>query len=113
MTDFHLLSDKQIIAKLGSRFDKKRIQKGFMDKEVMAKGGVSSDALNKFRSAKGGITLLNFIRLFRGIDELDKIETLLSVEKPLLFSDKTTDNKRKRIRQKTLPKKAFVWGNDQ
>jgi len=111
MDKYQLLSDEQILVELGQRFDKKRIQKGFMDKDVIKQGGATSDALNKFRQSTGGITLLNFIRLLRGIDELGSLEKLLSVEQGLFFSNEKKVN-RKRVRKSIKPKIDFTWGED-
>ncbi|PHS12298.1 MAG: hypothetical protein COA86_18530 [Kangiella sp.] len=112
MQKFTTLSDQQILSELGQRFDKKRIQKGIMDKSLIKQGGVSSDALNKFRQASGGITLLNFVRLLRGINELDALEKLISVDSGLLFSENETPP-RKRIRHSLIRKKSVNWGEDQ
>jgi len=112
MTSFINLSDKQVLAELGSRFDDKRIQKGIKDTDVIKNGGASSDALNKFRQSSGGITLLNFIRLMRGIGELDALDKLIPADKGLLFPDTDTKEKRKRVRTSNKPKKPIVWGED-
>ncbi|NRB39389.1 MAG: hypothetical protein HRU20_13120 [Pseudomonadales bacterium] len=102
MDSFRYLSDSEIYAALGKAFDTARVANGVPDKEVLAQGNVSSDALNKFRQNKGGITLLNFIKLMRGIDELDKLEALFAdVEKV----------ERQRVRKSDKPKK-IQWGDE-
>ena len=111
MKSFTTLSDQQILSELGRKFDKKRIQKNLMDKDVLKQGGVSSDALNKFRQASGGITLLNFVRLLRGINELGALEKLIKIEPSLLFSDENNIN-RKRVRNNATPTESFMWGED-
>jgi hypothetical protein len=71
----------------------------FHGKEVRS---FDTDALNKFRQNKGGITLLNFIKLMRGIGELDRIEALFAdVEKV----------SRQRIRKPDKAKK-LKWGDE-
>ena len=102
MKSFRFLSDSEIYEALGQAFDQTRIANDIPDKTVLAQGNVSSDALNKFRQNKGGITLLNFIKLMRGIDELDKLEALFAdVEKV----------QRQRVRKANKPKK-IQWGDE-
>jgi pyruvate/2-oxoglutarate/acetoin dehydrogenase E1 component len=101
MKAFRFLSDSEIYDALGKAFDAARIANDVPDKTVLAQGNVSSDALNKFRQNKGGITLVNFIKLMRGIGELDKIEAIFAdVEK----------TQRQRIRKSDKPKK-IQWGD--
>lgn len=102
MNAFRFLSDSEIYEALGKAFDGARIANSVPDKKVLAQGNVSSDALNKFRQNKGGITLLNFIKLMRGIGELDRIEAIFAdVEKV----------QRQRVRKSDKPKK-LQWGDE-
>ena len=102
MKSFRFLSDSEIYEALGQAFDQARLANDIPDKTVLAQGNVSSDALNKFRQNKGGITLLNFIKLMRGINELDKLEALFADIKKV---------QRQRVRKPNKPRK-IQWGDE-
>lgn len=107
------MTDKHILEVLGKRLESTRLHNGIKDKHVLKDGGVTSDALNKFRQASGGITLLNFVRLIRGVGELNQLEKLLVVEEAFTFKQSRTSTKKRRVvdpRNKT--DKPFEWGED-
>lgn len=111
--EFKLMTDEQIIEALGNRLESTRLHNGIKDKQVLKDGGVTSDALNKFRQANGGITLLNFVRLIRGVGELKQLEKLLFVEEEFSFKQSRTVTKRKRVVDPRNTKKtSFEWGED-
>ena len=108
---FELMTDKDVVAALGERFDKVRRHKHIQDKELLAASGTSSAVLAKFRKG-GNINLESFVKLMRGIGELEALEKLLHV--PESFSP-TGENKKipQRIRKSKEDEKNFQWGDEQ
>lgn len=107
----HLQTDKQILERLGALFEEMRLQKGLQDSDVITNGGVTKDALNKFKKGEN-ITSLNLIRIMRGIGVLDALEAVLRpIEDKPLFSPVSPDRSRKRIVKRA--KKQMVWGDEQ
>lgn len=116
---FELMTDKQIVEQLGKNFDLLRRYKAIQDKDVFAKGGTNSSALNRFRGNKGNITVENLVKLMRGIGELDRLDTLLNV--PDEYSPTTGEITAplKRIRHSSKgapahnPNPEFKWKDDE
>ncbi len=108
-----LLTDKEIIAALGHQFDMLRRSKGIQDKEVIAAGGTNHDALDKFRNAKGNITIATLVKMMRGIGELDRLLALFSIPEDYSPTGTNTNVPKRRIRKKASPAVPFTWGDDQ
>jgi len=100
------MSDEQVLALLGEKFDKFRLSKGLRDQDVQSSGGVSKDALHKFKNQGGNITLVNFIKILRGTGELDALDTLFNV--PVSLPKEGEEKSVSRIRKKKI-KKTIVW----
>lgn len=77
---YNMMSDEDILKDLAQQFDKIRIQKRLKDTDVEAAGGASRQILSGLRSGKRAVTLKSFIKLLRGIDELDKLQNMLKVQ---------------------------------
>ena len=105
------MTDKQIVEQLGKDFDLLRRYKHIQDKELLAKGGANSSALNKFRGYKGNITVENLVKLLRGIGELERLEALLSV--PDLYSPKRGAKVVPAKRIRTKANKNFKWKDEE
>lgn len=109
---YSLQSDQDIMKNLASRFDALRLSKEMKDEELVAKSGVSSVTISKFRSGKN-ITLKTLISLLRALGEVDRLEALLPEGKewsPLAL--KNTSPK-KRVRSKVKKNSSFTWGDEQ
>lgn len=109
---YNLLTDDEILADLAGKLDHIRRAKGLKDEELAAKGGTSRFVLKKFRSGAGGITLKSFIRLLRGLGELDSLESLLKPPDRYSPTGKHRDIPAQRVRDKKAEDTGFVWGED-
>lgn len=104
-------SDDEIIKILSQKFNLLRRHKEIKDEELVNIGGTNRVVLNNFRSGKSGITLKTFIRLMRGLGELDSLEALF--ETPQEFSP--ISNPLQRQKKRIHTKKAtpnFKWEED-
>lgn len=108
---FQLQTDQQVLESLGIAFESLRLQKGLQDADIMSKGGVTKDALNKFKKGEN-ITSINLIRILRGIGVIDELEKVLQTaeDKPL-FSQVRTTKIPKRILKKAK-KQPITWGDE-
>ncbi len=109
---FSTLSDEAILYELADRIDLIRRKKGLSDHELIQKSGSNSSTLNRFRSHEGGISLINFIRLLRGLGELDGFDTLLEDDKSYSPAQQIISKIPKRIRKSTRIASDFTWGED-
>ena len=73
------LSDEQIMAELGQRLEQRRRHLRLQNKELLAKGGGKKDALASLKRGEN-ISLLNFIKLLRGVEGLEGLEAILKPE---------------------------------
>lgn len=78
---FELKTDDEILDELGRLVNLNRRLQGKSMQDIEDKGGIAQSKLSNFVNGKsGGITLLNFIRMLRGIDKLDSLEKILEVK---------------------------------
>lgn len=106
-----LQTDKQVLETIGAAFEALRIQKGLQDADIISRGGVTKDALNKFKKGEN-ITSLNLVKILRGIGVIDSFEQVLKPkeDKPLLGSVAASQKSPKRIVKKEK-KQAIAWGD--
>jgi hypothetical protein len=113
---YNLLTDDEILADLAKKLDFIRRARRVKDEELVAKGGTSRFVLEKFRSASGGITLKSFVRLLRGLGELDRLELLLKEPVGYTPTGKGDDIPAHRVRDRDRKSNeqagGFVWGDD-
>jgi len=113
--DFNLFTDEEIIKELASRCDSMRIKKELSEKDVSDKGGTNSDAIYRFKNGRN-ISLTNFIKIIRGIGELDNLEKLLRIDEQQSIREIKKSKTPKRIfksRKKDNENDTdFIWGED-
>ena len=110
----NLLSDVQILAELGSRFDRYRLGERIPDKQIFAAGGVTRQALAHFKKGRN-ISLLNFVKILRGAALLPALAQLIKPAEPfspLEFVNSSRLRFPKRIRTRKSKKKKFKWGDE-
>lgn len=115
MAAFGQLSDEQLLGELGLRVDYLRRQKGLSDKQLAERGGLGLRTLVAFRTDHKDITLATFLRILRGLGEIERLEGLLPPAEPTYSpSDGRYVEPPKRIRKKRPSKKApaFEWGDE-
>lgn len=112
---FEHKTDREILAELANRLDFQRRTKGYTDKQTSERGGVSVRTLVAFRGAQKDIAMTSFIKLLRGIGELDRLEELLPPAEPVFSPAKQTFvSPPRRVRHKRPGPKAedFSWGDE-
>ncbi|MDA3948627.1 MAG: hypothetical protein PF508_05310 [Spirochaeta sp.] len=109
---YTLLTDDEILADLAAKLDHLRRSKKLKDEELVAKGGTSRFVLKKFRTGTGGITLKSFVRLLRGLGELDRLEALLQLPDRYSPSGRHDTIPAQRVRDKKTEDTDFRWGDD-
>lgn len=108
-------TDAEILRELAARIDHLRRQKAYTDRETCERGGVSVRTLVAFRRSNKDITLSSFIRLLRGIGELERLEGLLPPAEPVFSpAQQRFVEPPKRIRGKpaTPADDDFQWGDE-
>lgn len=110
---YKLQTDDEIIQDIANKLDLLRRSKEIKDETLVSKGGTNRMVLSRFRKGYGGITLKTFIRLLRGIDELDRLENLLKIPDEYSPSGKTSIIPKKRVRSKKVKDTQFFWGEDE
>jgi transcriptional regulator with XRE-family HTH domain len=112
---FEHQTDEEILQELATRLDFLRRKKAYTDQETAERGGVSVRTLVAFRRSKKDITLSSFIKLLRGIGELERLEALLPPAEPVFSPARQRFvEPPKRIRRKK-PGAAtadFTWGDE-
>ena len=110
---YNILTDDDIIMDLAKQFERLRVRKQIKDTEIEEAGGISRRTLYNFRQGTTAITLKSFIRLLRGIGELERLETLLDDQeeyRPLGGSEKELP---KRVRDRGKKGGDFKWGDEE
>lgn len=110
--NFNLLTNENIIKELGKNYESLRLQKKLSDEDVQKAGGVSIDAIQRLKNGSN-INLINFIKILRGLGELDKVQKLLEVKEEFSIQNRDKKPKIKRIfKKKTDTNNDFVWDED-
>ncbi len=114
MQQLSLKTDQDIILAMAKVYEAIRLEKALSEQEVCSRGGVSKDAIHRFKKGKN-IGLKNFIGILRGIDQLERLSLLFPAVEDT-FSPLPTKSRapKKRIRKNKKPETAegFVWGED-
>lgn len=109
---YKLKTDDEILRDLAVKLDLIRRSKKIKDAELVSRGGTNEVVLNKFRSGSGGINLKTFIRFLRGIDELERLESLLALKQDYSPTGQKQAIPKRRVRDKKKEDTNFVWGDD-
>lgn len=118
-SQFALLADEQILAELGRRVDAYRLARRLPDKEIFARGGVTKQALAKFKKGRP-ISLLNFVKIMRGVGLLSTLEHSIPSEpgfSPMQQLSAKTVKAPQRVRARKSNEGApstndFKWGDE-
>ncbi|MBN2965548.1 helix-turn-helix transcriptional regulator [Sulfurospirillum sp. T05] len=107
-----LFTDKEIIATLGERLDYIRREKEIPVKELAKRSGTNTDTLTRFFNGKSSISLTSFVRILRGLGELDALEPLFKQEQEYSPITGAPQEPKKRIYKKHPTLKGVIWGED-
>lgn len=76
--DIYEMTDKSIVRELGQRFKAYRLHRQLTQKEVAGQVGTSVFTVSSLEKGTAtGLSLSLFVRLLRGINELDRVRDLL------------------------------------
>ena len=112
---FEHFTDREILQELAHRLDYARRTKGYTDKDTAERGGISTRTLVAFRGAGKDIALTSFIKLLRGVGELERLEQLLPPAEPIFSPARQTYvAPPQRIRRKRSGPRdpGFSWGDE-
>lgn len=108
---FSLQNDNDILLEFGKRYESIRLDKQLSDNDVSQRGGVPKNAIYRFKNGQN-ISTSNFIKILRGLDILDKLDTLFEKPKPSIQKSKIKTPKRIFKSKKTQIPSDFEWGDD-
>ncbi|MCL4431776.1 MAG: transcriptional regulator, XRE family protein [Epsilonproteobacteria bacterium] len=109
---FSLLSDEEILKELAHRIDQRRREKEISDADLVEKSGTNIATLKRFRANKGTISLTSFIRILRGLEELDALNALLESTQTFSPAQQLEKPLKKRIYKKKSKPSNFQWGDE-
>jgi predicted transcriptional regulator len=106
------MTDQEIISDIAKKINILRRTKALMVKDVASKGGVSIPVIAKFESKTNDIKISTFIKILRGIGELEQLENILSIDSSYSPIEEDTTPLPKRIRRKKIIETDFTWEED-
>ena len=112
---FKQMTDPQVLAELATRLDHLQRSKGFSDKRLAERGGVSVRTISAFTNNHKDITLTSFIKLLRGVGELDRLGELLPPAEPTYSpAEGGYIEPPQRVREKRVNpnRRGFNWGDE-
>lgn len=110
---YDLMTDEEILKDLAGKLDMLRRIKHIKDTELVSRGGSNRTVLKNFRGGKSGISMTSFIRLMRGLGELERLETLLELPESYSPGTKGRDIPPKRVRSAPQKSSSFKWGDEE
>lgn len=111
--DFKYMNDEQIIQYIASNLEKMRLSKQISADDMAQKGGYNSQVYSNFKNKNVNIKIETLIKMFRGIDELDKLQNAFEYKEPY---SPTKSNKplAKRVRKKKDEEPSGIhWGDEE
>ena len=114
MLKYSLMTDEEMIKAIARAYEQTRLALNLTEEEVCQKGGVSKDAIHRFKNGKN-INLKNFLAILRAVDSLDALDALfLSTQSfsPLPEKNKAPKKRIYKKRKSALEDVPFVWGED-
>lgn len=111
--EYSLASDEEILQEMARLLDRLRISKQMKESEIAEAVGISRKTLYNFRRGSSSISLRNFIRLFRALGELERLEALFPEEPDYSPMASPVKEPPRRVRDKGRSERDFRWGDDQ
>jgi hypothetical protein len=115
MQSLSVLTDEEIIKTMAKAYEQHRLQLELNEDEVVKLGGVTKDAIHRFKNGKN-INIKNFIAILRAVGRVDALSTLFpppDTFSPLPQKKEKKPKKRVFKKSKTQTNKTdFVWGED-
>ena len=110
--DYSICDDETIIKDLAEKIDLIRLQKRLKDEDVESAGGVSRQLISNFRNGKRSISLKSFIRLLRGIGELERLQNIFPETDSYSPIHPLPEKPVKRVRDRQDQGGKFKWGDE-
>ncbi len=112
MKNLTLMHDEEIIREVAKAYERLRLEKELSEAEVSQRGGVSIDAIHRFKSGKN-INLRNFIGIMRGVGSLEMLQRVFPMQESYSPIPQKGNKPKKRIRKKTKQTtEVFRWGEE-
>ena len=115
MTLYDNQTDTSILADIGKRLSRQRLDMNLTQAELAHQAGVSKSTLERIESGKS-IQLTNFIRVLRSLNLIHAMNSFLPKVAPSpieLIKSKGKERKRANPnRKKSTPEKAWSWGDE-
>jgi hypothetical protein len=112
MPNLSLMTDDEIIKSIAKVYEQHRLEQALSEQDVCAIGGVTKDAIHRFKNGKN-INLKNFIGILRGVGRVDALSLLFPPVDSFSPLPKKQKPLKKRVYKKTKKDTdTFVWGED-
>ncbi len=108
---YSMMSDENIVHDIAESIDSVRIQKRLKDTDIESAGGISRQLISDFRNGKRSISLRSFIRILRGINELNRLQDLFHETHEYSPLSSPESELPRRVRNKRT-KGRFEWGDE-
>lgn len=109
---FSMMSDDDILKELAKRMEARRVQKEMSDSDFAQSSGTNISSIKRFRANNGTISLTSFIRILRGLGELDALNKVLEPMNYAPINEVMKTPVKKRIRKKNVSNVNFKWGDE-
>ncbi|HSS33951.1 MAG TPA: helix-turn-helix domain-containing protein [Solirubrobacterales bacterium] len=107
------ITDEAVLAELGKRIARTRLERNLSQASLAAEAGVSKTTLERLERG-GGIQLESFIRILRALGQLDRLDVVVSEPLPSPIERlETRGRQRQRAREKADgkdPGGTWTWG---
>lgn len=107
------ITDEAVLAELGKRIARTRLERNVSQASLAAEAGVSKTTLERLERG-GGIQLESFIRILRALGQLDRLDVVVSEPLPSPIERlETRGRQRRRAREEVDGKDragTWTWG---
>ena len=113
ITDYRTMNENDILKDIGTQVEKLRLENRIKESDIEMLSGVSRKTYYNFKNGKSGLSLKNFIRILRAINELERLQRLFP-ETDTYSPANPKDHRKlpKRVRDRESSDRDFLWGDE-
>ncbi|MDC7231651.1 MAG: helix-turn-helix transcriptional regulator [Spirochaetales bacterium] len=107
------MSENEILLEIGSQIEKLRLENRIKESDIERLSGVSRKTYYNFKNGKSGLSLRNFIRILKAINELDRLQRLFPETDSYSPAHPQKSDLPRRVRDNEASKRDFLWGDEE
>lgn len=111
--NYSIMNESEILRDIGSHVEKLRLKNRIKESDIEMLSGVSRKTYYNFKYGKSGLSLRNFIRILRAMNELERLQRLFPETDSYSPANPKDVKEPKRVRDKEALERDYTWGDEE